>query len=125
MMNPFQDNPALAGSVECLDLHFGQRAQWAGFEGAPTTSFVNIHGQMTEQGPNFHGVGGRVESGMMATGTRTTMGPNRAFPRRWDPWSETVWEGARRRSTTYLGPGQLVGRRASAKRELGRHGRSP
>jgi type IX secretion system PorP/SprF family membrane protein len=62
MLNPFQDNPALAGSVECLDLHFGQRAQWAGFDGAPTTSFVNIHGQMVEQGPNFHGLGGRVES---------------------------------------------------------------
>lgn len=62
MLNPFQDNPAVAGSVECLDLHFGQRAQWAGFDGAPTTSFVNIHGQMAEQGPNFHGLGGRVES---------------------------------------------------------------
>lgn len=62
MMNPFQDNPALAGSRECLDLHFGFRNQWAGFEGAPSTSFANLHGQILEQGPNFHGFGGRVES---------------------------------------------------------------
>lgn len=62
MLNPFQDNPALAGSRECLDLHFGHRTQWAGFEGAPRTSFVNLHGQIAEQGPNFHGFGGRVDS---------------------------------------------------------------
>ena len=62
MMNPFQDHPAMAGVLGCMDLHMGYRNQWSGIEGAPQTSFANLHGQMTAQGQDFHGFGGRVES---------------------------------------------------------------
>jgi len=61
ILNPFQDNPAAAGSAECLDLHVGHRAQWTGIEGAPVTSYANLHGQRSSGGPHFHGYGVRVE----------------------------------------------------------------
>jgi type IX secretion system PorP/SprF family membrane protein len=62
ILNPFQDHPAAAGSAECLDLHIGHRAQWTGIEGAPTTSYANLHGQRTNGGAHFHGYGVRIES---------------------------------------------------------------
>ena len=62
MMNPFQDHPAMAGVLGCMDLHLGYRNQWSGIDGAPQTSFANLHGQMAAQGQDFHGFGGRVES---------------------------------------------------------------
>ncbi len=62
MMNPFQDHPAMAGVLGCMDLHLGYRDQWSGIDGAPQTSFANLHGQMAAQGEDFHGFGGRVES---------------------------------------------------------------
>ena len=62
MMNPFQDHPAAAGVLGCMDLHMGYRNQWSGIEGAPQTAFANLHGQMPGQGDDFHGFGVRVES---------------------------------------------------------------
>ena len=62
MMNPFQDHPATAGILGCLDLHMGHRNQWSGIEGAPKTSFANLHGQKEGDGQFFHGFGGRVET---------------------------------------------------------------
>ncbi|MDG2209003.1 MAG: PorP/SprF family type IX secretion system membrane protein [Flavobacteriales bacterium] len=62
MMNPFQDHPAAAGVLGCMDLHMGYRNQWSGLEGAPQTAFANLHGQKMAQGDDFHGFGGRVES---------------------------------------------------------------
>ena len=50
MMNPFQDHVAAAGVLGCMDLHMGFRNQWSGIDGAPQTSFVNLHGQMEEIG---------------------------------------------------------------------------
>lgn len=61
MMNPFQDHPAAAGVLGCMDLHMGFRNQWSGIEGAPQTSFVNLHGQVEGQNNDFHGLGIRVE----------------------------------------------------------------
>ena len=61
MMNPFQDHAAAAGVLGCMDLHMGFRNQWSGIEGAPQTSFVNLHGQMEGQNNDFHGIGIRVE----------------------------------------------------------------
>ena len=49
MMNPFQDHAAAAGVLGCMDLHMGFRNQWSGIDGAPQTSFVNLHGQMEGQ----------------------------------------------------------------------------
>ena len=62
MMNPFQDHPAAAGVLGCMDLHMGYRNQWSGIDGAPETAFANLHGQMEGQGNDFHGFGVRVES---------------------------------------------------------------
>ena len=62
MMNPFQDHPAAAGVMGCMDLHMGYRNQWSGIDGAPETAFANLHGQMEGQGNDFHGFGVRVES---------------------------------------------------------------
>ena len=62
MLNPFQDHVAAAGSRECLDLHMGFRSQWSGFEGAPSTGFANLHGKLLSSGPNFSGIGGRIET---------------------------------------------------------------
>lgn len=62
MMNPFQDHPAAAGVLGCMDLHMGFRNQWSGIDGAPTTAFANLHGQSPGQGNDFHGFGVRVES---------------------------------------------------------------
>jgi len=62
MMNPFQDHPAAAGVLGCMDLHMGYRNQWSGIDGAPETAFANLHGQMEGQANDFHGFGVRVES---------------------------------------------------------------
>ena len=61
MMNPFQDHAAAAGVLGCMDLHMGFRNQWSGIDGAPQTSFVNLHGQVEGQNNDFHGIGIRVE----------------------------------------------------------------
>jgi len=60
MFNYFQENPAVAGAGDCLELKVGYRQMWAGLEGAPTTSFMNINGLLFEDGDIIHGVGGRV-----------------------------------------------------------------
>lgn len=62
LLNPFQDHAAAAGSRECLDLHMGYRSQWSGFEGAPSTAFANLHGKLLSNGPNFSGMGARIET---------------------------------------------------------------
>lgn len=60
--NYFQDNPAFAGFTDCLEFKAGYRQQWVGFdEGAPTTAFANIQGEIGRSpGGNVHGLGGRV-----------------------------------------------------------------
>jgi type IX secretion system PorP/SprF family membrane protein len=58
--NYFQENPAVAGAGECLELKAGYRQMWAGIDGAPTTSFMNINGLLFEDGDIIHGIGGRV-----------------------------------------------------------------
>ncbi|NNE54415.1 MAG: type IX secretion system membrane protein PorP/SprF [Flavobacteriales bacterium] len=60
--NYFAFNPAMAGSAPCLDLKLGYRKQWQGFEGAPSTAFANLHGNISSKGKNFHGIGGLVET---------------------------------------------------------------
>lgn len=73
ILNPFQDHPAAAGSAECLDLHVGHRAQWTGIEGAPTTSYANLHGQRTTGGPHFHGYGVRIETDKAGAWSETSV----------------------------------------------------
>lgn len=52
----------MAGSAPCLDLKLGYRTQWRGIAEAPTTAFANIHGNFGQNGSNFHGIGGLVET---------------------------------------------------------------
>lgn len=60
--NYFAFNPAMAGSAPCLDLKLGYRKQWLGLEGSPATAFANLHGNFGQNGNNFHGLGGLVET---------------------------------------------------------------
>lgn len=46
IMNNFIINPAVAGIENYWDLKVGHRKQWVGLEGAPTTSYVSIHGPL-------------------------------------------------------------------------------
>jgi len=41
MQNPLPVNPAYSGIEDFVDLKIGYRAQWAGFEGAPTNMFLS------------------------------------------------------------------------------------
>ena len=60
LMSNLLDNPAAAGNSPCLDMRMGVRSQWAGFEGAPLTSFASLSGRLG-QGTTFaHGMGGYV-----------------------------------------------------------------
>lgn len=62
--NNFGINPAFAGTSECTDIKLGYRHQWAGFEGNPTTAFVNGNGKINRKRgsrkTSFFGVGGRI-----------------------------------------------------------------
>ena len=62
--NNFGVNPAFAGSSECVDIRLGFRTQWVGFEGNPTTAFVNGHGKIprkrNSRKTSFFGIGGRI-----------------------------------------------------------------
>jgi type IX secretion system PorP/SprF family membrane protein len=61
--NYLQYNPAVAGTAPCLDLKFGMRRQWKGFEGAPTTIFANLHGKIGKESKfKITGVGATVEN---------------------------------------------------------------
>jgi type IX secretion system PorP/SprF family membrane protein len=62
LMSTFQDHPAAAGNVDCLDLRFGVRNQWVGFEGAPTNSYATLTGRLSEGPRSVSGVGGRIET---------------------------------------------------------------
>lgn len=47
-INNFALNPAVAGFRDCNTLNFGYRAQWLGFEGAPTTAFLTLHTRLNK-----------------------------------------------------------------------------
>lgn len=59
-MSNLLDNPAAAGNSPCLDMRMGVRSQWAGFEGAPRTSFASLSGRLGQGATLAHGMGGYV-----------------------------------------------------------------
>ena len=68
MMNRFYYNPAFAGSEEALVLNAGYRAQWVGFDNAPSSFNFNILGSVKNRGKVGYGVGVYNEnSGLMNT----------------------------------------------------------
>ena len=46
ILNPFILNPAVAGIENYWDTKISSRAQWAGIEGAPVTTYVTLHGPL-------------------------------------------------------------------------------
>ena len=66
LFNHFSVNPAVAGSNDCLDMRLGFRTQWVGFEGAPTTGWVSVHGTLGGKKRNYngnkHGIGAFIEA---------------------------------------------------------------
>jgi type IX secretion system PorP/SprF family membrane protein len=43
--NQFLFNPAVAGTKRTIDARIGYRAQWVGYDGAPSTQYVSLHGR--------------------------------------------------------------------------------
>ncbi|MCX6210220.1 MAG: PorP/SprF family type IX secretion system membrane protein, partial [Bacteroidetes bacterium] len=46
IMNNFIINPAVAGIENYWDMKAAHRQQWVGLQGAPTTTYVTIHGPL-------------------------------------------------------------------------------
>ncbi len=75
-----QYNPAVVGTAPCLDLKFGVRRQWKGFEGAPTTGFANLHGKIGKKSEfHFHGLGATIENDDAGPFNYTTVHLNYAY----------------------------------------------
>lgn len=49
IFNLFAVNPAYAGARNALSANASYRAQWVGFEGAPTTQNFNVHGPLKNE----------------------------------------------------------------------------
>ncbi len=78
--NYMQYNPAVVGTARCLDMKVGLRRQWKGFESAPITGFVNIHGKIGKKSDfHFHGLGGAVENDAAGPFGYTTVFLNYAY----------------------------------------------
>lgn len=78
--NYMQYNPAVVGTAPCLDLKFGLRRQWKGFEGAPTTGFANLHGKIGKKSEfHFHGLGATIENDDAGPFNYTTVHLNYAY----------------------------------------------
>lgn len=68
VMNNYLLNPAVGGSYTYWNAKVGHREQWAGMDGAPSTSFVSIHGPLNHpearkrtiryKNKGHHGIGG-------------------------------------------------------------------
>ena len=76
LFNHFGINPAVAGTKECIDMRIGYRTQWVGFEGAPKTSFANLHARLPKgkRGGSiyrYHGVGINVYSDAIGPASKT------------------------------------------------------
>jgi type IX secretion system PorP/SprF family membrane protein len=72
-------NPAVTGSTPCLEARVGYRKQWTGFQGAPTTGWVNVHNKFGQRRYNFHGVGVMVENDTYGPFGTTSLVANYAY----------------------------------------------
>lgn len=76
LFNHFGINPAVAGTHSCIDMRLGYRTQWVGFEGAPKTSFANLHARIPKGRKRgsiyrFHAVGINVYSDGIGPASKT------------------------------------------------------
>lgn len=72
-------NPAVTGSTPCLEARVGYRKQWNGFEGAPTTGYVNVHNKFGLRRYNYHGVGVMMENDTYGPFGSTSLVANYAY----------------------------------------------
>ena len=72
-------NPAVTGSTPCLEARVGYRKQWTGFQGAPTTGYVNVHNKFGQRRYNFHGLGVMVENDTYGAFSTTSLVANYAY----------------------------------------------
>ena len=72
-------NPAVTGSTPCLEARVGYRKQWTGFQGAPTTGYVNVHNKFGQRRYNFHGLGVMVENDTYGPFGTTSLVANYAY----------------------------------------------
>jgi len=72
-------NPAVTGSTPCVEARVGYRMQWSGFEGAPTTGYVNIHNKFGIHRYNFQGLGVMVENDTYGPFGTTSLVANYAY----------------------------------------------
>jgi type IX secretion system PorP/SprF family membrane protein len=75
MLNDFAYNPAVAGSSDKFITKFGFRKQWTGIEGAPTTIYASINGNLSQK--KTVGLGAVLFSD--ATGPTSRMGLQLAY----------------------------------------------
>lgn len=64
MFNGLLINPAYAGSLNTLAINVNYRTQWTGFEGAPASQALTIHGPFTNNKLAFGGLITREEVGV-------------------------------------------------------------
>jgi type IX secretion system PorP/SprF family membrane protein len=83
MFNQFGNNPAVAGSKECMDIKTGYRVQWVGFEGAPKTGYLSFQNRIKQQQerPNqaYHGYGLYLENDQAGPISTTWICPAYAY----------------------------------------------
>ena len=52
-MNLYLINPAVAGIEQYTDVRIGNRSQWSQLEGAPTTTYLSVHGSLDYSNPTM------------------------------------------------------------------------
>ncbi|MFK7785937.1 MAG: type IX secretion system membrane protein PorP/SprF [Crocinitomicaceae bacterium] len=70
MFNPIALNPAATGSEEVMSAIASFRAQWVGFDGAPTTQSVTVHAPLKDMNSS---VGAQVYADQIGVDNRTTV----------------------------------------------------
>lgn len=75
MLNDFAYNPAVAGSKDVFVSKVGFRKQWTGIDGAPTTVYASINGNLSQK--KSVGIGGLLFSD--ATGPTRRLGLQLAY----------------------------------------------
>jgi len=93
MLNHLAINPAAAGNKDRFVARLAYRNQWTGFDGAPETGILSVHGNLNE---SANSVGGFIYHD--ATGPSTRTGLNLAYSyrislggtKRGDAWSGNI-----------------------------------
>jgi len=82
VFNNYMINPAVTGSKKCFEVKMGYRTQWLGFDAAPQTMFLSIHGRLRGgkkriSKSTYEGIGGYVIKDM--TGPISKLGAHLSY----------------------------------------------